>query len=414
MQDGRSGFRRPDSEVPDRIVTFAGAYSGRRVFITGHTGFKGAWLSYWLAHLGADVTGYALDPPTQPSLFEAMRADTLVRHIVADVRDADRILREMRAARPEIVFHLAAQSLVRYSYAAPRETIDVNVMGTVNLLEAARQCETVQAIIVITTDKCYRNREDRQAFKEDDPLGGRDPYSASKGCAELVVDAYSHSFFADASAGTAVASTRSGNVIGGGDWAPDRIIPDSVRAVVAGVPIEVRNPDAVRPWQHVLEPLSGYLWLGARMLAQGREYRGPWNFGPDDQNSARTVRWVVEHFLEEWGAGTWRPAVCSVPQPHEAGYLRLDSGKALQALGWAPVWDAACAVARTAEWYRAFLVPAFATAPTKSALTPQSVRDLLDGQLQAYVAQAARLDLRWARPTGDGRGAKEAELVPDS
>ncbi|MEI6727308.1 MAG: CDP-glucose 4,6-dehydratase, partial [Actinomycetes bacterium] len=284
---------------------FGGTYSGRRVFVTGHTGFKRSWLASWLVDLGADVTGYALAPPTAPSLFDALGLDQRLSHVQADVRDQGRLVAEMAAARPSVVFHLAAQPLVRLGYAEPRETFETNVMGTVNVLEAARVCESAAAVVIVTSDKCYDNPEDGRPFREADAMGGRDPYSASKGCAELVAAAYRASFFGS-DPSVSVATVRAGNVIGGGDWAPDRILPDCVRALTAGGPVLVRSPDAVRPWQHVLEPLSGYLQLGARMTGRdGRGYEGAWNFGPDAADGARQVRWVVERFLEEWGAGSW-------------------------------------------------------------------------------------------------------------
>jgi CDP-glucose 4,6-dehydratase len=378
---------------------FLDAYAGRSVFITGHTGFKGAWLASWLADLGARVTGYALDPPTDPSLFDALGLGGRVRHQVADVRDRGQLAAAVSEARPEVVFHLAAQPIVRQAYDEPHETFDTNVMGTVNVLDAARGCAAVRAVVVVTSDKCYQNLEDGRPFREDDPMGGRDPYSASKGCAELVTAAYRQSFFAGppagggtpgaAGAGAAVASVRAGNVIGGGDWAADRIIPDCVRALAAGESIVVRNPAAVRPWQHVLEPLSGYLWLGALLLRDGRAREGAWNFGPEDGDAARHVRWVVEAFLREWGAGTWATPQGGPEQPHEAHWLSLDSAKARDRLGWAPVWDAATAVRQTAAWYRDY----YAGLPAG---------DLVAAQLRSYESAAAAAGLPWADGEGNG------------
>jgi CDP-glucose 4,6-dehydratase len=260
-------------------------------------------------------------------------------------------------------------------------------MGTVNVLDAARSCDSVRAVVIITSDKCYQNLENGRAFCEDDAMGGRDPYSASKGCAELVTAAYRSSFFESGDA--VVASVRAGNVIGGGDWAVDRIIPDCVRALTAGEPIVVRNPDAVRPWQHVLEPLSGYLWLAARMLRDGKACEGPWNFGPTDADGARSVRWVVESFLEEWGSGSWTTPGADRQEPHEAHWLSLDSTRARERLGWAPVWDAAAAVRETAAWYRDYY----------QAAGPNSVdcaRGLVDGQVRAYENAARAAGLPWA------------------
>ena len=361
---------------------FGGVYAGRRVFVTGHTGFKGSWLASWLVDLGADVTGYALEPPTDPSLFDALSLGERLRHVVADVRDRKRLEAEMAAARPSVVFHLAAQPLVRLGYAEPHRTFETNVMGTVNVLEAARACDSVAAVVIVTSDKCYDNPEDGRPFREADAMGGRDPYSASKGCAELVAAAYRASFFGSDPAAS-VATARAGNVIGGGDWAPDRILPDCVRALAAGEPVGVRNPAAVRPWQHVLEPLSGYLQLAARMLSHGHDYEGAWNFGPDAGDGARPVRWVVEDFLAEWGAGSWTTPDDAGAQPHEAHFLSLDSDKARQRLQWAPVWDATASVRHTAAWYRDYYhgVPA---------------RELVDDQLRGYERDATASALVWA------------------
>lgn len=366
-------------------MTFAGAYEARHVFLTGHTGFKGAWLAEWLLQLGAEVTGYALEPPTDPSLFDLLGLERRLRHIEAHVRDLKRLTAEMAAARPSVVFHLAAQAIVRAAYAQPRETFETNVMGTVNVLEAARACDSVEAVVIVTSDKSYQNLELRRPFRETDPVGGRDPYSASKGAAELVVEAYRQSFFADGRA--AVASVRAGNVIGPGDWAADRIVPDIVRAVTAGEPVVVRNPDAVRPWQHVLEPLSGYLWLAARMLRDGDAFAGPWNFGPTGDAGDRTVRWVVEQFLAAWGSGSWTTPGDGARGPHEAHHLAVDSAKAREQLGWAPVWDAETAVRRTAEWYAAHHAD------------PAGARGGIEAQLAAYLVDAQAAGLPWA--TGD-------------
>ena len=362
------------------MSALADSYRARRVFVTGHTGFKGAWLAEWLGTLGAEVTGYALDPPTQPNLFDALDLGGRLRHVVADVRDRGRLVAEVQAARPSVIFHLAAQPLVRRAYAEPHETFETNVMGTVNVLEAARACASVRAVVIVTSDKCYQNVEAGRAFRETDAMGGRDPYSASKGCAELVTSAYRESFFAD---GAAVASVRAGNVIGGGDWAAHRIIPDCVRALAAGKEIVVRNPDAVRPWQHVLEPLSGYLWLAALMLRYGRRCEGAWNFGPTDQDGARPVRWVVERFLEEWGSGSWTAPADAGRQPHEAHWLSLDSAKAREQLAWAPVWDAQTAVRETASWYRDYY---------RGAAT---ARELAEHQLEMYQDDARAAGLAW-------------------
>lgn len=365
-------------------MRLADAYARRSVFATGHTGFKGTWLSEWLMALGADVTGYALEPPTSPSLFEAIElGPRLRRHVVADVRDRDRLIAEVEAAQPSVIFHLAARALVRWAYQEPRDTFETNVMGTVNVLEAARACSSVRAVVIVTSDKVYQNPETGHAFAEGDPLGGRDPYGASKGAAELVTAAYRDSFFSGPG-GAAVASVRAGNVIGGGDWAVDRIIPDAVRALAVGEPIVVRNPDAVRPWQHVLEPLSGYLWLGARLLRDGQHDAGAWNFGPLDTGE-RPVRWVVDQFLEEWGSGSWTTPTTTGPAPHEAQRLSLDSSKARERLGWAPVWDGPTAVRQTAAWYREYY------------RAPARARQLVDHHLRMYQRDAQAAGLSWSK-----------------
>ncbi len=370
---------------------FGGRFDGRKVLVTGHTGFKGAWLAAWLGRLGAEVTGYATAPPTRPSLFEALALEQQLRHVVADVRNRDRLAAEMMAARPSVVFHLAAQSLVRRAYMTPHETFETNVMGTVNVLEAARACDSVEAVVIVTSDKCYQNLEQGRAFREDDAMGGRDPYSASKGAAELVTAAYRASFFERAgSAG--VASVRAGNVIGGGDWAADRIIPDCVRALAADEPIVVRNPDTVRPWQHLLEPLSGYLQLAALMLDGGAEHREAWNFGPHDHDSDRTVSWVVERFLDEWGEGSWVTPAAGGTEPHEAHLLSVDSSKARARLGWAPVWGASEAVRHTTAWYR----------DHARGLTATEARDLVASQLRTYESDARAAGLRWAGAADGG------------
>lgn len=328
---------------------FGGVYEGRRVFLTGHTGFKGSWLTFWLLNMGATVTGYSLEPPTEPSLFEELRLADKIDHHFGDVRDLEHLQNVMSAAQPEIVLHLAAQPLVRLSYDEPVETFETNVMGSVNLLEAARHVPSVRAIVNVTSDKCYENREWEYAYRENDSMGGHDPYSASKGAAEIVTAAYRRSFFHDADSAT-VATGRAGNVIGGGDWALDRIVPDCVRALCAGEAIQVRNPDAVRPWQHVLEPLSGYLWLASRLFVEGHSAEGSWNFGPLSGGNL-TVAAVVERVLAVWGSGEWAGPKPGTSGVHEARFLKLDCSKAADVLGWRPVWSADEAVRRTTLWY---------------------------------------------------------------
>ena len=328
-------------------------WRGRRVFITGHTGFKGSWLSLWLSGLGADVTGFALPPPTTPSLFETARIAELVTHVEGDVRNLDAVTAAMDRARPEVIFHLAAQSLVRPSYDAPVETYATNVMGTVHVLEAARRVGGTRAFVCGTSDKCYENREWIWPYRENDPMGGHDPYSNSKGCAELVVSAYRKSFFpADAIAdgGVALASVRAGNVIGGGDWATDRLLPDLMRAFLAGEAPVIRSPQAVRPWQHVLEALGGYVMIAERLLAKEAGFADAWNFGPSDED-ARPVSWIVEQMRTLWGGS---PGVLpfSGALLHEAGLLRLDSSKARAALGWRPRLPLQTALQWIVDWHR--------------------------------------------------------------
>lgn len=325
-------------------------WRGRRVFLTGHTGFKGGWLATWLQHAGAEVHGYALAPPTAPNLFSVARvADGLAGHTTGDLRDAPRLAAALRQAEPEVVFHLAAQALVRPSYAQPVDTYAVNVMGTVNLLEAVRGCASVRALVNVTTDKCYDNREWLWPYRENEALGGRDPYSSSKACAELVTAAYRDSFLAPA--GVAVATARAGNVIGGGDWAADRLLPDFFRAVDAGRPLEVRFPDATRPWQHALEPLAGYLRLAERLLTDGAAFAEAWNFGPADAG-AQPVRWLLDHLCARQPGATWHHV--GGAHPHEAGLLKLDSSKARSRLGWRESWDLATALDMSLQWHRAW------------------------------------------------------------
>lgn len=337
-------------------MTMADFWQGKKVFLTGHTGFKGAWLSLWLHSLGAQVTGYALDPPTDPSLFELARVGELVHSVIADVRDLERLKVEMALASPEIVIHMAAQPLVRDSYKIPVETFAINVMGTVHLLEAVRACPSVRAVVNVTTDKVYENREWAWGYRENEPMGGYDPYSNSKGCSELVTASYRSSYFNPGQYGdhgVAVATARAGNVIGGGDWAGDRLIPDCIRAILAGEPVQIRNPDAIRPWQHVLEPLSGYLLLAQRLHEDGIRYSGGWNFGPAEED-ARPVGWIVERLCAGWGPGA-SFILDGGEHPHEAHHLKLDCSKAKTELGWQPHWSLASALDSIIEWTQAYL-----------------------------------------------------------
>jgi CDP-glucose 4,6-dehydratase len=327
-------------------------WAGKRVLVTGHTGFKGSWLALWLQALGADVVGLSLDPPTTPSLFRQARVAEGILSLHGDIRDPDVVRDVMATHEPDIVFHLAAQSLVRASYRSPVETYATNVMGTVHVLEAMRQVQSARVGVIVTSDKCYENRESMLwGYREPDPMGGHDPYSNSKGCAELVAAAYRDSFFGGPEGPPlALATARAGNVIGGGDWAADRLVPDIVRAFADGRPVHIRRPDAVRPWQHVLEPLSGYLRLAERLWTDGDGRAGAWNFGPDEDD-ARPVGAVVEQMIERWGHGA-DAVLDDGPHPHEATYLRLDCSKARALLDWRPRLSLDEALAWTVEWYR--------------------------------------------------------------
>ena len=331
------------------------AFRGKRVLVTGHTGFKGSWLSLWLRRLGAEVHGYALLPPTDPSNYaRANVRAALAGETIADIRDRDRLAETMAAFKPDVLFHLAAQPLVRDSYAKPYETFEVNVMGTASALDAVRAAGRPCAVVCITTDKCYENREQVWGYRECDPMGGHDPYSASKGAAELLIASYRRSFFSPAELarhGVQLASARAGNVIGGGDWAKDRIVTDLVTALAAGRPVPVRNPHAVRPWQHVLEPLSGYLTLAAAMLERpGATWCDGWNFGPATGTELPVGR-LVDAFVAAWGSGRWEDR-SDPAQPHEASILRLSIEKAGWELGWRPRWSCEQMIERTARWYR--------------------------------------------------------------
>ena len=325
-------------------------WQGKRVLLTGHTGFKGSWLSLWLQSMGAVVRGIALTPPTVPALFEVARVAEGMEHEIADIRDLAAIQPLVRDFAPEIVIHMAAQPLVRFSYKEPVETYATNVMGTIHVLEATRAAGSVRALLNVTTDKCYENREWDWGYRESEPMGGHDPYSSSKGCAELVCSAYRSSFLTKE--GIAMATARAGNVIGGGDWADDRLVPDVLRALEKGVPVEIRNPFSIRPWQHVLEPLSGYLLLAERLYTEGSAWAEGWNFGPRDED-AKPVQWIVERLCAEWddkAIWTQQPG----EHPHEANYLKLDISKARNRLDWTPRWNLDRALARIIDWHRAW------------------------------------------------------------
>ena len=328
-------------------------WRNKKVFLTGHTGFKGSWLSLWLVSMGAKVTGYALVPNTTPNLFDVLDIDSLIeKSHIADIRDLTDLQNAMSEAKPDVIIHMAAQPLVRYSYANPVETYATNVMGTVHVLESVRHTSSVRATVVVTTDKCYENNELVWGFRENEPMGGYDPYSNSKGCAELVTSAYRQSYFSDPNSINKVASARAGNVIGGGDWSEDRLIPDAIKAFEANVPLMVRNPSATRPWQHVLEPLSGYLILAQALYAQRPAFAVGWNFGPRNEDN-RSVQEVVDLLISGWGeTARWKKE--GSEQPHETHFLKLDCSKARSQLGWVPKWNLEKATQKIIEWQKAY------------------------------------------------------------
>ncbi len=334
----------------------ASFWNGKRVFVTGHTGFKGSWLSIWLSHMGAHVTGFALAPNTSPSLFDVANIESVMAaSVIGDVTNFDSLRRVLTHAAPDIVIHMAAQPLVRYSYLNPIETYATNVLGTAHVLEAVRSVGGVRAVVVVTTDKCYENPETGEKFQESAPLGGYDPYSSSKACAELVTAAFRQSYFDNKqsrdSCVTAIATARAGNVIGGGDWSADRLIPDALRAFKDGREVCIRHPEAIRPWQHVLEPLSGYLLLAQRLFLDGSQFAGPWNFGPQDSD-ARSVRAVLDLLITAWGeSASW--AQVGNEQLHEAHYLKLDITKANTLLNWSPRWSLEDAIQKVVDWHHA-------------------------------------------------------------
>lgn len=369
--------------VVNGMSDFDGFWRGRRVLLTGHTGFKGSWLTHWLLAEGAEVTGYALAPATDPALFDLLGLARRMRHVVGDVRDAGLLAATVAAARPEVVLHLAAQPLVRLSYREPRTTWETNVGGTINLLEAVRVSPGVRACVVVTSDKCYENREWVWGYRENEAMGGHDPYSSSKGAAELAVASWRRAFFGDP-AGCRLASARAGNVIGGGDWSADRIVTDFVRAIQGGQPLRLRNPQATRPWQHVLEPLSGYLQLAWRLCQDGgAAYAEGWNFGPGEAG-VTTVENLARQLVEAYGSGAIE-VMRDPNQPHEAGLLKLDCSKAATRLGWYGVWGVATTAERTAGWYRA-------------QAQGRPAGELVDADLAAYRTAAAAARLPWTTP----------------
>jgi CDP-glucose 4,6-dehydratase len=378
-------------------MSFNDFYRGRRVLVTGDTGFKGSWLAFWLTHLGAEVHGLALEPDTDPSNFRILQLDQTIDHQTVDIREIDTLKASIQNIRPEIIFHLAAQAIVRISYESPIETLEANVLGTAHLLQAIRESgfspEQPCNVVCITSDKCYANRETYYAYREEDPMGGYDIYSMSKGAAELLISSWRQSFFNPSqwtTHGVSLASVRAGNVIGGGDWAPDRIVVDSVRALAAGDPIGIRNPDAIRPWQHVLEPLSAYLQLGAQIgAARGKrpELMSAYNFGPG-RDSERTVLELVKSMIENWGSGEWestsKPAFAGV---HEATFLKLSTDKAWHMLQWKPVWDFEASVKQTVDWYRRSYDCGFET---------REMREFTLAQIRDYTSTAEAHGLLWA------------------
>lgn len=334
-------------------------WQDKRVLLTGHTGFKGSWLSLWLQSMGAKVVGYALTPPTNPSLFEVAKVAQGMTSIIGDIRDLSHLQKVFSEHQPEIVIHMAAQPLVRYSYIEPVETYSTNVMGTVNLLEAVRHTKSVKAVVNVTTDKCYENREWAWGYRENEAMGGFDPYSSSKGCAELVTAAYRNSYFHPEkyqTHGVAIATGRAGNVIGGGDWAEDRLIPDTIRAITNRQPVSIRNPHSIRPWQHVLEPLSAYLLLAQKLYEEGACFAEAWNFGPND-GDAKPVDWILDNLVQTWGEGaSWK--LDGGDHPHEAHYLKLDCSKAKSRLHWQAKWSLATAIGEICVWHKAHIAGA--------------------------------------------------------
>lgn len=344
-------------------------WRGKRVLLTGHTGFKGSWLSLWLQSMGAELKGLALEPPTTPSLFVEAQVAKGMSSQIGDIRNYEMVYQTVAVFKPEIVIHMAAQPLVRYSYKNPIETYGTNVMGTVHLLEAIRQIGSAKVVVNVTTDKCYENKEWVWGYREEESMGGFDPYSSSKGCSELVTAAYRRSYFKET--GIALASARAGNVIGGGDWAEDRLVPDILRAFEKNQPVVIRNPHSTRPWQHVLEPLSGYLTLAEKLWHEPDVYAEGWNFGPRDED-AKPVSWIVEHMASKWGDGaTWH--IDDGIHPHEANYLKLDISKARQRLSWVPRWDLDSALNKIVEWHQGWLAN-------------MDVRDLSLEQIHQYIS----------------------------
>lgn len=365
---------------------FNNIFKNKKVLVTGHTGFKGSWLSLWLHELGAQITGLALAPATELSHFELIGLRKIINHIEGDIRDSNIVGKVFKTANPEIVFHLAAQALVRDSYENPKYTFDTNIGGTVNILEAVRTSSSVKAVVIITSDKCYENKEWVWGYRENDPMGGHDPYSASKGATEIVCSAYRRSFFNKTGRGPHMgfATVRAGNVIGGGDWAKDRLIPDCVRALTENRPIVIRNQSATRPWQHVLDPLSGYLLLAQKLCEDSDRFSGAWNFGPVEATHVSVLE-LAERFVAAWGDGRIELRQANQHTLHEAHLLRLSIDKAILELNWSPIVDSSAAINWTIDWYKAW-------AQGESELRQISVE-----QIQAYVESASRKNAKWVK-----------------
>jgi CDP-glucose 4,6-dehydratase len=357
-----------------KAIVNANFWQGKRVFITGHTGFKGGWLSLWLNSMGATVKGFALEPRSQPSLFQEARINEVVESEIGDIRDYSAIDESIKGFEPDILIHLAAQPLVRLSYSDPIDTYSTNVMGSLNVLEACRRCSRLRVVVSVTTDKCYENREWEWGYREQDPLGGHDPYSSSKACVEIMTNAFRRSYLSSGG-GFALATVRAGNVIGGGDWALDRLIPDALKAFEKKQSVMVRNPQAYRPWQHVLEPLSGYLVLAEKMWESRNEYSEAWNFGPRDDD-VKPVSWILDRMCEIWGPGAaW--AVDETPQLHEAGLLKLDISKAEYRLNWSPTWKLHETLARIVRWH-------------KGRLNSEPTKDMCLREIEEFSADMAQ------------------------
>ncbi|MBN2545520.1 MAG: CDP-glucose 4,6-dehydratase [Spirochaetes bacterium] len=366
---------------------FQNFYSKKKVFITGDTGFKGSWLSLMLKELNANVTGYSLEPPTVPCLFDILKLKDKIKHIAGDVRDKEKLLHSIKETEPDIIFHLAAQSLVRRSYSEPVLTYETNLLGTLNILELSRLVKSVRAVVIITSDKCYENKEWIFAYRENDALGGYDPYSSSKACAELISAAYRKSFFNTDDYGkshkTAIATVRAGNIIGGGDWTEDRLVPDIIRSLVEDKEVLIRNPDSIRPWQHVLEPITGYLYLASLMYKDGKIFSDAFNFGPNS-NDILTVEDVVKKAIKAWGKGSYK--IKKVDNLHEAKFLRLDTGRSQFFLNWKPVYNVDQAIDKTIRWYKEYY-------QNKNA----DIYNFTVSQMHDYIKSAEKSYLEWIK-----------------